>query len=206
MPKDPAENIDRYKIQGGQLNEFEVQQNEEAMAEQERARHGGPQPEGLRGAAEPGLPQNVAERIQQLEAAVREKVERRRAKQAGQSAKNAPAKAAEGVPKSRSATLSKKTAAGTAQPSGVKKAGAARKATKSGTKATATKKGAAKKQTGAAKVAKSPAKKASPAKRTSSKKRPAAGKAATKSSGAKGVAKGAAKKAASKKGSKARRG
>ncbi len=205
MPKDPAENIDRYKIQGGQLNEFELQQNEEAMAEQERARHGGPQPEGLRGAAEPGLPQNVAERIQQLEAAVREKVERRRAKQAGQSVKNAPAKAAEVVPKSQNSTSAKKTASAP-QPSGGKKAGAARKAKKSGTKVTATKKGAAKKQTGAAKAAKSPAKKASPAKRSSSKKRPVAGKPATKSGSAKGAAKGAAKKAASKKGSKARRG
>ena len=32
MPKDPAENIDRYKIRGGQLNRFEFQQNQEALA------------------------------------------------------------------------------------------------------------------------------------------------------------------------------
>ena len=36
MPKDPAENIDRYKIRGGQLNEFEFHQHQEQMAREER--------------------------------------------------------------------------------------------------------------------------------------------------------------------------
>ncbi len=35
MPKDAAKNIDRYKIDGGQLNEFEYQQNQEDLAKQE---------------------------------------------------------------------------------------------------------------------------------------------------------------------------
>jgi hypothetical protein len=39
MPKDPTRNIDRYKISGGKLNEFEFHKNQAAMAEEERARH-----------------------------------------------------------------------------------------------------------------------------------------------------------------------
>jgi hypothetical protein len=34
MPKDATKNIDRYKIRGGQLNEFEYTQNQKAVAEQ----------------------------------------------------------------------------------------------------------------------------------------------------------------------------
>ena len=33
MPKDATKNIDRYKIRGGQLNEFEYTQGQQAMAE-----------------------------------------------------------------------------------------------------------------------------------------------------------------------------
>ena len=33
MPKDATKNIDRYKIRGGQLNEFEYTQNQKAVAE-----------------------------------------------------------------------------------------------------------------------------------------------------------------------------
>lgn len=36
MPKDPAENIDRYKIRGGQLNEYEFQRNQESLTEARR--------------------------------------------------------------------------------------------------------------------------------------------------------------------------
>ena len=34
MPKDPTKNVDRYKIRGGQLNEFEYAENQGALAEQ----------------------------------------------------------------------------------------------------------------------------------------------------------------------------
>jgi hypothetical protein len=34
MPKDPKKNIDRYKVRGGDINEFEYDQNQEAFAEQ----------------------------------------------------------------------------------------------------------------------------------------------------------------------------
>ena len=37
MPKDATKNIDRYKIRGGQLNEFDIHQNQEAFAEQQKA-------------------------------------------------------------------------------------------------------------------------------------------------------------------------
>ena len=34
MPKDPTKNVDRYKIRGGQLNEFEYTENQGALAGQ----------------------------------------------------------------------------------------------------------------------------------------------------------------------------
>ena len=33
MPKDATKNVDRYKIRGGQLNEFEITENQKALAE-----------------------------------------------------------------------------------------------------------------------------------------------------------------------------
>ena len=33
MPKDPKKNVDRFKIRGGDINEFEYDQNQEALAE-----------------------------------------------------------------------------------------------------------------------------------------------------------------------------
>src|SRR2546421_6370441 len=82
MPKDRTENIDRYKVRGGQLNEYELERNE---GEFEDAR-AGTQPqggEGLRGADEPNAPRRVAERVQQVEQRAHEIVERRKAKKAG---------------------------------------------------------------------------------------------------------------------------
>lgn len=32
MPKDATKNVDRYKIRGGQLNEFEYTENQKALA------------------------------------------------------------------------------------------------------------------------------------------------------------------------------
>jgi hypothetical protein len=34
MPKDPARNVDRYKIAGGKLNEFEFQKHHAEMTEE----------------------------------------------------------------------------------------------------------------------------------------------------------------------------
>lgn len=38
MPKDATKNVDRYKIRGGQLNEFDFHQNQEAFSEQQTER------------------------------------------------------------------------------------------------------------------------------------------------------------------------
>ena len=38
MPKDATKNVDRYKIRGGQLNEFDFHQNQEQFAEQQQPR------------------------------------------------------------------------------------------------------------------------------------------------------------------------
>jgi hypothetical protein len=40
MPKDPTKNVDRYKIRGGTLNEFELDQNQEAYEEQKPKKGG----------------------------------------------------------------------------------------------------------------------------------------------------------------------
>ena len=40
MPKDPTKNVDRYKIRGGTLNEFELDQNQEAF-QQQKSKHDG---------------------------------------------------------------------------------------------------------------------------------------------------------------------
>lgn len=36
MPKDATKNVDRYKIRGGQLNEFDFHKNQAELAEQQR--------------------------------------------------------------------------------------------------------------------------------------------------------------------------
>ena len=38
MPKDPSKNVDRYKIRGGTLNEFELDENQEAYEKQKSER------------------------------------------------------------------------------------------------------------------------------------------------------------------------
>jgi hypothetical protein len=40
MPKDPTKNLDRYKIRGGTLNEFELAENQEAYEGQNSKRDG----------------------------------------------------------------------------------------------------------------------------------------------------------------------
>ena len=36
MPKDAKKNVDRYKIRGGDINEFEFHKNQEQLVEQEQ--------------------------------------------------------------------------------------------------------------------------------------------------------------------------
>src|SRR5215213_5234078 len=115
MPKDPAENQDQYKIQGGFLNEYEFNQGKGEMEEQSHQTPDDAPVEGLRGAAEPGLPENVAERIRQVEERAHEIVERRRAKQGGGAQKGA-AKASK-----KSAPAAKKAAKGATKAAAAKK-------------------------------------------------------------------------------------
>src|SRR5215208_954797 len=89
MPKDRAEVQDQYKIGGGSLNEYEFEQSKGEYEEQAHQTPEGAPVEGLRGAAEPNAPQNVAERIRQVEERAHEIVERRRAKQGGGAQKGA---------------------------------------------------------------------------------------------------------------------
>lgn len=166
MPKDRAEVQDQYKIGGGSLNEYEYGQSKGEYEEQAQQAPGDAPAEGLRGAAEPGLPENVAERIRQVEERAHEIVERRRAKQGGGAQKSA-AKAA----KKGAAKASAKKGAG--KPGGAQRAGAAQ----GGAKGSAKKGGAAKKG-----AAKGGAKKAA-AKKGAAKKG-AAGKGGAKKGGA----------------------
>ena len=53
MPKDPARNVDRYKIAGGKLNEFEFQKHHAEMAEEaerfrEKSAKKAPNPDALK--------------------------------------------------------------------------------------------------------------------------------------------------------------
>ena len=115
MPKDRAEVQDQYKIGGGSLNEYEFNQSKGEVEEQEHQTPEGGHVEGLRGADEPNQPQNVAERIKQVEERAHEIVERRRAKASGGAASKA------GSSKSAKKS-SKKSAAKTAAKSSKKAA------------------------------------------------------------------------------------
>ena len=76
MPKDPAENINQYKIRGGTLNEFEFHRNQEELSEQEKEQLAAEQTDLLPG----DPPQVVAQRVKELEAEVHEKAEKLKAK------------------------------------------------------------------------------------------------------------------------------
>src|SRR5829696_9902653 len=112
MPKDRAEVQDQYKIGGGSLNEYEYEQSKGEYEEQAHQVPDDAPVEGLRGAAEPGLPENVAERIRQVEERAHEIVERRRAKRGGGGAVKGAAKKSAG--KSAPKAAAKKPAKGAA--------------------------------------------------------------------------------------------
>jgi hypothetical protein len=190
MPKDRAEVQDQYKIGGGQLNEYEFNQGKGEMEEQEHQTPEGGHVEGLRGADEPNAPQNVAERIREVEQRAHEIVERRRAKAPG-GAGGAAAKSTK--------------SAGKAAKSGAKSAGkAAKKSAKKSSKKSA-KKSSKKtaKKAAASKGSKAGAGKKG-ASKSASKKSGGVKKAGTKKGGA--SKKGAAKRGVSKKGASKKSG
>ena len=172
MPKDRAEAQDQYKIGGGSLNEFEFDQSKGEMEERERQTPEGAHAEGLHGAEEPNAPQNVAERVRQVEERAHEIVERRRRKQStgGAASKGGAGKA------SLKSTNAENRAAGKAAKSGSKSAAKSVKksAGGKGSKADAGKKGASKsagKKSGGAKKAASKGSKKGAAKGGGSTKR-----------------------------------
>src|SRR5437588_6697983 len=136
MPKDRTENIDRYKVRGGQLNEYELERNEGEF-EDSRASSQPEGGEGLRGADEPNAPRRIAERIQQVEQRAHEIVERRRAKQAGGRASKKGARKG-GAKKAGRKTAGKKSTKKSAKKASKKVAG---KAAKKSAKKTAARKG-----------------------------------------------------------------
>lgn len=182
MPKDRAEVQDQYKIGGGSLNEYEFEQSKGEYEEQAHQPPDDAPVEGLHGAAEPNAPQNVAERIRQVEERAHEIVERRRAKRGGGAVKSAKA--------------ATKPAAGkkAAKKAGGAKGGAKAASRKGGAKGSAKKGGAAKKS-GAGKGAKAGAKKGSA---KGGAKKGSAKKGGAKKGASKSGAKGSAKKGGSR--------
>jgi hypothetical protein len=154
MPKDRAEVQDQYKIGGGSLNEYEYEQSKGEYEEQTHQAPDDAPVEGLRGAAEPGLPENVAERIRRVEERAHEVVERRRAKQGGGAQKGAAKAAskkggAKGAAKKVGAAKKAGGAKGAAKKGAAKKSAAKKSAAGKGGAKSAAGKGGAKK--GAAK-------------------------------------------------------
>src|SRR5205085_1173272 len=135
--------------------EYEFDRSKGEMEEQERQTPEGAHAEGLHGADEPNAPQNVAERIKQVEQRAHEIVERRRAKQskgvaalkggAGKAAKKGAKKAAKKTAKKAAKKGTKKPSAGKGSKSGAGKKGASKKvaAKKSGAKRGASNRGGA---------------------------------------------------------------
>ena len=127
MPKDKTENIDRYKVRGGQFNDYQIQKDELALVQDDQDRAGVRLREGEW--PEQGRPQDEAERIQRMMEEAREKVARKKAKLAGKGA------AGKGATKKAAAKK------------GATRKGAAKPAAKKAAKKSAAKKGAGKKST-----------------------------------------------------------
>ncbi len=158
MPKDPWKNQPNYKIGGGQLNEYEFNQQHGALTEQEHSHLPG-QPQGVAGeAATDATPtegdQNEspeARRIRELMEEVHEKVARRRGAQKSAGAKK-PGGAKKGA---QSSGASKKSAKKSPAKGATKSAGkgATKASAKGGTKKSA--KGAGSRSSGKAGAKKS---------------------------------------------------
>lgn len=104
MPKDPS--ADRFKNRGGQINQFDFNKNQGAVAQDERsAKQDARQ---MREGETPAAPQPEAERIKQLMADVREKVQRKKRKQA--------------APRQPQPAASQESDSGTAKPAATKSA------------------------------------------------------------------------------------
>ena len=138
MPKDATKNIDRYKIRGGQLNEFDFHQNQEEFADQKR-----PSPANLI----PGTPpEQKVEGLRPVVAAARKPAKKkatkaRKAATATKGAKSTKAKKAANSKKATKTTKARKAPVGASA-----KKLAARKAARKTTKAAKKTRKAAKKK------------------------------------------------------------
>lgn len=138
MPKDATKNIDRYKIEGGQLNEFEFQANQEDLSKQ---------PETGDSHLIPGTPpeQSVPQVVEKAKAIVKK---RARTVAADRGGKKAAAKksAAKKASKKKPVTSKKAVKPSKASKKTPSKKAAKKTAAKAGTKKKATKKAATKKR------------------------------------------------------------
>ena len=114
MPKDATKNVDRYKIRGGQLNEFDFHRNQEAFAQQENTEASN---------LIPGTPPEV--RAQRLMPTAK-KTEKQSTKKAAKAAK---------ATKTTKATKSPKATKGTKSAKGTKSKKAAKKKSPTGASA-----------------------------------------------------------------------
>lgn len=93
MPKDPTKNVDRYKIRGGQLNEFEYTENQGALA--------GQKPKS-QGKLIPGTP---PEEREDLEPQGTKKTSKQRATKAAKATKSTKSKSTKGKSKKSTKTV-----------------------------------------------------------------------------------------------------
>lgn len=99
MPKDPTKNVDRYKIRGGQLNEFEYTENQGALA--------GQKPKS-QGRLIPGTP---PEERENLEPQGTKKTSKKRATKAAKATKSTKSKSTKGTSTKGKSKKSTKTVA-----------------------------------------------------------------------------------------------
>lgn len=130
MPKDPTKNIDRYKIEGGHLNEFEFQKQQEELAEQRNEA-----PMNLI----PGTPPEVrAERMEEIQGQAQPTASKK-ARKAKPAKKARPAKKAKPA-KKRAPTKTKSKGGATKSTRAAAKKKPAKRATKKAAKKSTTKK------------------------------------------------------------------
>ena len=139
MPKDPSKNINQYKIAGGELNEFEYQENQHDFVEQQKA-----DKEHLI----PGTPpeQQVEAVIQKAHATVTRRAAAKQGKQAKESTKKTASKTS--TKKSAAKKSSKKTGSKTFRKGTASKKSASQKARTTPSKKASSKKTSTKTSSG----------------------------------------------------------
>ena len=162
MPKDPTKNIDRYKIRGGVINEYEYHQNQEALAQNEPPGDGklipGTPPEEKEEGLQPSVAATVTKSAEQATKAKRNRPQKgtkstkstKTEKAANRSKSSTPTKSSKATKSSKSKTSSKSVTAGKATKT--TKAGKAGKSAKKSTSQTM--RGATAKKLAARKAAK----------------------------------------------------